>query len=214
MVTASETGPARSASTAGAPSALQREGAAPAGETDEATSQSVTVPEMPARLEAPGPGEATGPEAADAVTREPVTVSGAAEAETATMARVEDDRDLPAVPGTVAMESTTSEISGDVDIERVQDGDTQYITVYAGGENTLEFAFTDECWLEIEDGEGRKIYGDLNRAGDVMTVYGIAPFDVLFGRAPAATMIYEGQAVNLDRFTTRDQTARVRTARL
>jgi cytoskeleton protein RodZ len=101
-----------------------------------------------------------------------------------------------------------------VAIERVRDGDTLYITVRAGGEDEVEFSFSGECWLEIEDGNGEQIYGDLNRAGDVMTVYGIAPFEVLFGRASAATMTYQGKAVNLGPYTTSDETAKVRTARL
>lgn len=102
----------------------------------------------------------------------------------------------------------------DVEVQRVRDGDTLYITVRAGGEDELEFSFSGECWLEIEDGNGDQIYGDLNRAGDVMTVYGIAPFEILFGRASAATMIYQGKAVNLAPYTTSDETAKVRTARL
>ncbi|XOV90219.1 MAG: RodZ domain-containing protein [Pseudomonadota bacterium] len=101
-----------------------------------------------------------------------------------------------------------------VQVERVVDGETTYITIYAAGEDEMQFSFNDECWVEVTDADGDKIYGDLNRAGDIMTVYGRAPFDVLLGRAPATSMTFQGQPVDLERFTTRDQTARVRTARL
>jgi hypothetical protein len=68
--------------------------------------------------------------------------------------------------------------------------------------------------VEIEDGNGDQIYEDLNRAGDVMTVMGQGPFDVLLGRAPAVRMMMNGNEVDLQPFTTTEQTARVRTARL
>lgn len=102
----------------------------------------------------------------------------------------------------------------DVQIERVSENGTNFISVYAGGESTIEFEFSDECWVEIRDGDGAQIYADLNRSGDVMTVYGKRPFDVLLGRAPAVAMTVDGENVDLMRFTTRDETARVRTARL
>lgn len=102
----------------------------------------------------------------------------------------------------------------DVKIERVRDGDTQYITVKAGGSDEMEFAFTGKCWVEITDASGKKIYGDLNRAGDVMSVYGVAPFEVLLGKAPVVSMTYQGNTVNLTPYTTKDETAKIRTVRL
>ncbi len=108
----------------------------------------------------------------------------------------------------------SGEAPKEIQVERVVDGETTYVTVYAAGDDEMQFSFNDECWVEIEDGDGDKIYGDLNRAGDIMTIYGRAPFDVLLGRAPAASMTYQGQPVDLARFTTRDQTAKIRTARL
>ncbi len=111
-------------------------------------------------------------------------------------------------------EDAVVEEGPDVQIERASEGDTNYISVYAGGEAEVGFEFTDECWVEIRDGDGFQIYADLNRAGDIMTVYGKRPFDILLGRAPAVAMTFDGEEVNLARFTTRDETARVRTARL
>ena len=101
-----------------------------------------------------------------------------------------------------------------VNIDRVRDGETQYLTVTAGGQDDLEFTFSDECWVQVKDGEGDVVYRDLNRAGDVMTVYGIAPFEVLLGKAPAVIMLFRGEPVSLGKLMTRDQTAIVKTARL
>jgi cytoskeleton protein RodZ len=101
-----------------------------------------------------------------------------------------------------------------VQIERVKDGDANFITIYAGGEDAVEFSFSDECWVGIVDGKGEKVYSDLNHAGDVMTLYGVPPFDILLGRTSAVIMVYNGTPVDLGRFATQEQTARVRTARL
>ncbi len=102
----------------------------------------------------------------------------------------------------------------EVQIERVREDGVHYITVYAGGESEMRFSFSDECWVEITDGVGARVYADLNRAGDLMTVYGTAPFDVLLGRASAVEMEVDKKSINLDRFATSESTARVRTARL
>ena len=104
--------------------------------------------------------------------------------------------------------------ASDVSIDRVVNGGTQEITVKAGGNDEMTFSFSDQCWVEITDGRGEKIYADLNQSGDVMSVYGVAPFEVLLGRAPGVTMTYKGNKVDLTRYTTSDQTAKIRTSRL
>jgi len=117
-------------------------------------------------------------------------------------------------PGSLEADEEIVAEAPEVQIERVTEDGINYITVYAGGDSTLGFEYSDECWTEITDGNGNQVYGDLNREGDVMTVFGQAPFDVLLGRAPAVEMTVDGDPVDLGRFTTRDDTARVRTARL
>ena len=94
-------------------------------------------------------------------------------------------------------------------VERTAGEEYQYITIDAGGFEQLEFSFTDECWLEIEDGEGDSIYGDLNRGSDVLTVYGVAPFKILLGRASAVTLRFNGEEVDLTSYTSNDLTAKV-----
>lgn len=88
-----------------------------------------------------------------------------------------------------------------------------YITVDAGGDDRLKFVFTDDCWLEIEDKEGVSIFGDLGRAGDEIVVYGMAPFKLLFGKASAVTMRFNGSDVDLRSHTSADETAKVTVGR-
>ena len=84
------------------------------------------------------------------------------------------------------------------------------IRVDAGGSDELSFTFSDECWVEIEDSEGHAIYGDLNRAGDQLVVSGTGPFEVLFGKAPAVTMLFNGEPYDLAPHTTSVDTAKVK----
>ncbi|HIG41788.1 MAG TPA: helix-turn-helix domain-containing protein [Gammaproteobacteria bacterium] len=113
--------------------------------------------------------------------------------------------------GPTELDTRVIEIDPDlVSIERETVGGINYITVEAGGEDSLKFVFIDECWLEIEDGNGNAIFADLGRFGDELIVFGTAPFEVLFGKAPAVTMEFNGRYIDLARRTASDDTAKVR----
>lgn len=103
-------------------------------------------------------------------------------------------------------------ITKEVSLVRNRDGDTNYITLDAGGIDEIEITFANECWLEIEDGNGDSIYGDLNRNGDVLLVFGIAPFDLLFGRATEVSLTFNGHEIDIGKYTRIDETAKVRLA--
>lgn len=108
-------------------------------------------------------------------------------------------------PAPVFEEAETLE-GRDIAIQRVGN----LISVVAGGDDELRFFFSDECWIEIEDSAGDSIYGDLNRAGDELVVSGSAPFEVLFGKAPAVTMEYNGVPIDLVPHTTSVDTAKLK----
>jgi len=109
----------------------------------------------------------------------------------------------------IALASSVNKVS----VERNSDGGINYITLDAGGFDEIEITFLDECWLEIEDGDGVSIYADLNKSDDVLRVYGIAPFTMLLGRATAVTVLFNGEEVDLARFISNDETAKVRLGR-
>jgi cytoskeleton protein RodZ len=100
-----------------------------------------------------------------------------------------------------------------VTIEKLGEGLGSLITVTATGDDKLEFRFSDECWVEVTDADGESIYGDLNRTGDSLVVYGTAPFEVLFGKAPAAQVVFNGEPFALSRYISADLTAKVKLGR-
>ena len=83
------------------------------------------------------------------------------------------------------------------------------IWVDAGGDDELTAELTDECWIEVADGQGDLIYGDLNKAGDALIIKGFAPFVVLLGKAPVVSLAFNGEPVDLAGKTTRELTARL-----
>ena len=98
---------------------------------------------------------------------------------------------------------------GSVSISREDFDGGRRIWVDAGGSDELTAELSDACWIEVADGQGERIYGDLNRAGDALIISGRAPFEVLVGNAPVVSLAFNGEPIDLARRTTPELTARV-----
>ena len=85
----------------------------------------------------------------------------------------------------------------------------RFIQVIVDGEDTVVIRTTESCWVEVADATGYLLYGDLNQSGDELEVIGAAPFQILLGKASAARVRFNGQAVDLEPHTTREFTARL-----
>jgi len=86
-------------------------------------------------------------------------------------------------------------------------------TISAGGEDELFFQFSDNCWVEIDDAKGVEIYADLNREGDALRVSGVAPYSILLGKGPSVSLQFNGETVDVGRYTSSDDTAKLRLGR-
>ena len=86
-------------------------------------------------------------------------------------------------------------------------------TISAGGEDELFFQFSDNCWVEIVDAKGVEIYADLNRDGDALRVSGVAPYSILLGKGPSVSLQFNGETVDVGRYTSSDDTAKLRLGR-
>ncbi len=124
------------------------------------------------------------------------------------------DQSIQELPDTVEDQELTAELelvpTRDVRIERTESDDFKYINVDAGGFDKLEFTFTDECWVDIQDGAGpEKVYFDLQRDGDILTFYGVSPFKIILGYPSAVTLKFNQEEVDLMEYEARDGTARI-----
>lgn len=79
----------------------------------------------------------------------------------------------------------------------------------AGDPNALVMNFTNDCWLEVTDAAGKKLFSGIQRSGGKLSLAGTAPYRLKIG-APAAVQIqYQGKPVDLSRFIRTNQVARL-----
>jgi cytoskeleton protein RodZ len=60
------------------------------------------------------------------------------------------------------------------------------------GELRLAVTFSGDCWTEITDAGGRRLYFGLGKAGRTVNVSGEAPLNVLFGDAANVSLVVNG----------------------
>ncbi|WP_449566957.1 cytoskeleton protein RodZ [Lelliottia nimipressuralis] len=75
--------------------------------------------------------------------------------------------------------------------------------------NALVMNFSADCWLEVTDATGKKLFSGLQRKDGTLNLTGQAPYKLKIG-APAAVQIqYQGKPVDLSRFIRTNQVARL-----
>jgi len=77
------------------------------------------------------------------------------------------------------------------------------------GEVRLTLRFTGDCWTEISDASGRRLFFDLGRDGRSVNVSGQAPLSVLFGNADNVSVRVNGTAYTISSADRRGETARL-----
>jgi cytoskeleton protein RodZ len=65
----------------------------------------------------------------------------------------------------------------------------------AAGADSLVFTFTEDCWVQVQDGSGTTIHAATSKTGDTLALEGVPPFSVLLGNARAATLAHNGELV-------------------
>lgn len=65
------------------------------------------------------------------------------------------------------------------------------------GPDELFFTFSEDCWLEVSNASGRKLFSAVRLAGQGLRVRGTAPFKVVVGNAPAVALAFNGQPVDV-----------------
>lgn len=75
--------------------------------------------------------------------------------------------------------------------------------------NALVMNFTADCWLEVTDASGKKLFSGMQRKDGNLNLVGQAPYKLKIG-APAAVQIqFQGKPVDLSRFIRTNQVARL-----
>lgn len=67
----------------------------------------------------------------------------------------------------------------------------------ASSAGTLTLTFAETSWARVQDSSGKVLLNGLIPAGEQRLLDGVPPYAVALGNAPAVTLIYEGQPVDL-----------------
>ena len=76
-------------------------------------------------------------------------------------------------------------------------------------EMQLSITYSGDCWTEISDASGRRLFFDLGRSGRTVNLSGESPFNVLFGDAANVTLVVNGTSFNIPAADRRGRTARL-----
>ena len=60
----------------------------------------------------------------------------------------------------------------------------------------LLLEFSNDCWVEVKDAEGKVLISSLKRANSLESLSGPAPFAITLGNAPAARLTLDGQPID------------------
>ncbi len=83
------------------------------------------------------------------------------------------------------------------------------VTAAPADPNALVMNFSADCWLEVTDATGKKLFSGLQRKDGTLNLAGQAPYKLKIG-APAAVQIqFQGKPVDLSRFIRTNQVARL-----
>lgn len=143
------------------------------------------------------------PEAAS-LTSAPVQVPSEASASAAVPESATAPVSEPAAATVDPVPSVSSDIPSDPAETSVSDR-----PVPPAGEGVLQLTFSGDCWVELINGKGQRVYAGLKRKGDSLDYSGPAPMRLVLGAASEASMMYNGESVDLKRFPTRANRAKV-----
>jgi len=77
------------------------------------------------------------------------------------------------------------------------------------GELRLLVTYSGDCWTEITDASGRRLFFDLGKEGRTVELSGAAPFNVLFGNAENVSLRVNGSDYAIGAADRRGRTARL-----
>ncbi len=73
----------------------------------------------------------------------------------------------------------------------------------------LSITYSGDCWTEITDAGGRRLFFDLGKSGRTVNLSGEAPFNVLFGDAANVSLEVNGSSFDIPASDRRGRTARL-----
>ncbi|ELN2735257.1 TPA: cytoskeleton protein RodZ [Pluralibacter gergoviae] len=169
--------------------------------SDSSSSQSIPLDTSGAQSQAPD---------AAATASAPANSATASDSAASAPAAAQDPQSNSVVPPSQANVDTasgqTAPASGTADAALPTD---QAAVTPAADANALVMNFTADCWLEVTDASGKKLFSGMQRKDGTLNLTGQLPYKLKIG-APAAVQIqFQGKPVDLSRFIRTNQVARL-----
>lgn len=114
------------------------------------------------------------------------------------LADIVDSEPVTEAPAADEAPETTSEETPAVDVLPASANEIRLRVTYSG-----------DCWTEITDASGRRLFFELGREGRTVELSGEAPFNVLFGNAENVSLQVNGSDYDLSTAARRGRTARL-----
>lgn len=96
-----------------------------------------------------------------------------------------------------------------VDAEEPEPAVVDVVTATDSLEMNLSITYSGDCWTEITDASGRRLFFELGKAGRTVDLSGEAPFNVLFGNAANVSITVNGRSFDIPAADRRGRTARL-----
>lgn len=111
-------------------------------------------------------------------------------------------RSQPDMVETMTESTSTEQLPSAVDPEASQsNANEQSIDAVTGdGQTRVEFTFSGDCWVNIFDASGERLAWGIKKSGYVMTIKGIAPFNVTLGKPELVTIKYNDNLLDISQF--------------
>jgi cytoskeleton protein RodZ len=103
-----------------------------------------------------------------------------------------DDQSLSTVDAQPLLAAASMELKAD------SENSEDVFIVSSNDDNSLNFIFEEDCWVEVKDRDNKVIFANLKRASESLTLSGKPPFKVLLGYAHGVRVNYNGEPVSFD----------------
>ena len=111
-------------------------------------------------------------------------------------------------PSQATVDSTAPAATADTTAQPLP-SDPAGVTTPAADSNALVMNFSADCWLEVTDATGKKLFSGLQRKDGNLNLTGQAPYKLKIGAPSAVQIQFQGKPVDLSRFIRTNQVARL-----
>ncbi len=120
------------------------------------------------------------------------------------------EEELPAQPEQTVAENTSNLITPEpVAVTQPAQVIESIVEPASSSDMSLSITYSGDCWTEITDAMGRRMFFGLGKVGRTVNLSGEAPFNVLFGDASNVSLVVDGAAFDIPAADRRGRTARL-----